>query len=272
MKGCFWNCNGFRDTAKHLLVIETIREYKLDFFAISEMGRDNFSAPFLNKLSGGFDFHWYCLPPQGRSEGMLVGVNSTTLHVNNVSHGDRCVKIKLRAKSDGFEWSLVSVYGAAQDNQKHEFLVEFARIYDNDSQPMLVGGDFNIIRRKEEKNNDNFDSRWPFMFNAIIESLDLREIALSSRQFTWASRRDKPTYEKLDRVLASVEWEQKYPLVSVVALTRAGSDHTPLILDSGEQAHLGNKPKFSFELSWFRQQGFVEMVKKGVDVRFSWGF
>jgi hypothetical protein len=38
---------------------------------------------------------------------------------------------------------------------------------------MLVGGDFNIIRRREEKNNDNFDARWPFIFNAIIESLDL---------------------------------------------------------------------------------------------------
>jgi hypothetical protein len=33
---------------------------------------------------------------------------------------------------------------------------------------MLVGGDFNIIRRKEEKNNENFNARWPFIFNAII--------------------------------------------------------------------------------------------------------
>ena len=88
MKGCFWNSGVFRDTAKHLLVIETIREFKLDFFAISETGKANFSAPFLNKLSGGFDFHWYCLPPQGRSGGMLVGVNSTSLHVMSVSHGN----------------------------------------------------------------------------------------------------------------------------------------------------------------------------------------
>jgi hypothetical protein len=125
---------------------------------------------------------------------------------------------------------------------------------------MLVGGDFNIIRRREEKNNDNFDARWPFIFNAIIESLDLRELALSGRQFTWENRRDNPTYEKLDRVLASVSWEQKYPLVSVQALTRSESDHTPLLLDSGEQAHLGNKVLFSFELSWLRQEGFYDMV------------
>jgi hypothetical protein len=70
---------------------------------------------------------------------------------------------------------------------------------------MLVGGDFNIIRRKEEKNNDNFNTRWPIIFNAIIQSFNLREIALSGRQYTWANRRDNPTYEKLDRTLASVE-------------------------------------------------------------------
>jgi hypothetical protein len=125
-----------------------------------------------------------------------------------------------------------------------------------------VGGDFNIIRRKEEKNNNNFNHLWPFIFNAIIESLDLREIALSGRQYTWANRRDNPTYEKLDRILASVEWEQKYPLVSVRALTRSGSVHTPLLLDSGAQSFMGNKFHFSFELAWLKVDGFFNMVAK----------
>jgi hypothetical protein len=157
---------------------------------------------------------------------------------------------------------LVAVYGAAQDEQKPEFLAELVRICEDEPLPMLVGGDFNIIRRKEEKNNDNFNARWPFIFNAIIESLNLREIVLSGRQYNWANRRDKPTYEKLDRILATVEWEQKFPLVSVRALTRSGSDHTPLLLDSGEQSFLGNKFHFSFELAWLKQEGFMKMVAK----------
>jgi hypothetical protein len=107
----------------------------------------------------------------------------------------------------------------------------------------------------------NFNARWPFIFNAIIETLDLREIIYSGRQFTGASRREIPTYEKLDRVLTNVEWEQKFPLVTVHALTRTGSDHTPLLIDSGEAAHVGNKTTFSFELSWMRQDGFFEMVR-----------
>jgi endonuclease/exonuclease/phosphatase family metal-dependent hydrolase len=84
------------------------------------------------------------------------------------------------------------------------------------------------------------------MFNAIIESLDLMETELYGRQYTWANCHNTPTFEKLDRVLASVEWENKFPLVSVRELTRTGSDHTPLLIDSREHAHLGNKSLFSF--------------------------
>jgi hypothetical protein len=44
------------------------------------------------------------------------------------------------------------------------------------------------------------------------------------------------------------------------ALTREGSDHTPLLIDSGVHAHMGNKNSFSFELSWLKQDGFFDLV------------
>jgi hypothetical protein len=53
-----------------------------------------------------------------------------------------------------------------------------------------------------------------------------------------------------------------FPLVSVRALTRAGSDHTPLLIDTGEQAHRGNKDHFSFKLSWLKHEGSHDMVAR----------
>jgi hypothetical protein len=262
LKGCIWDSDGFKDHAKHSVVHEAIREFRLDFFSVLEIGRENFSAPFLKNLSGGLDFIWYCLPPLGRSGGILVGFIAQTINVKNIVAGDHCVKFHLSLKLDNFEWYFVTVYGAAQDAQKGEFLAELVRMCEDDNLLLLVGGDFYIIRRQEEKNNDNCNARWSFIFNAIIESLDLREIVLSGRQFTWVNRKVIPTYEKLDRVLTCVSWEQKFPLVSVRALTRAGSDHTPLLIDTSEQAHLGNKAHFSFELSWLKHEGFHDMVSK----------
>ena len=95
------------------------------------------------------------------------------------------------------------------------------------------------------------------MFNMIIESLNLREIELTGRQFTWSNLLPTPTYEKLDRVLASVDWEQKYPPVSVHVMQRAISDHTPLLVDSGDATHICNKNTFSFELAWLREIGLL---------------
>jgi hypothetical protein len=69
----------------------------------------------------------------------------------------------------------------------------------------MVGGDFNIIRRRKEKNNNRYDDRWPFLFNVVINNLNLREIEPSERQYTWANNLPKPTYEKLDRVLVTME-------------------------------------------------------------------
>ena len=134
--------------------------------------------------------------------------------------GDFAVKFRVRSKADGFNWALAAVYGAAQPELKPDFLADMVRICGFEQLPILVEGDFNIIRRRDEKINDNFDGRWSFMFNTIIESLDLREIELSGRKFTWANALPNPTFEKLDRVLASVEWEQKFPFVTVQALSR----------------------------------------------------
>jgi hypothetical protein len=168
MKGFMWNSDGFGDLAKHLAVKEAIKEHSLDFVVISETGRPKFTTPFLSNLASGMDLNWYCLPPRGRSGGILAGINNASLTVTKVITGEFCVKFYLKNKVDNFEWALVAVYGAAQDNQKPIFLAELVRIYENEALPLMVGGDFNIIRRQEEKNNDNFNARWPFIFNAII--------------------------------------------------------------------------------------------------------
>ena len=95
-----------------------------------------------------------------------------------------------------------------------------------------------------------------FLFNAVIDGLSLRELDLLGRQFTWANSRPIPTYEKLDRILMSTEWELKFPLSTVVAHSRDIFDHTPLILNTGEATSMNSQPIFRFELGWLLREGF----------------
>ena len=114
MKGMFWNSRGLRDLAKIRFIAETTLHHSLDFIALMETGRDNFTSQFLNSLSGGAEFDWHCLPPRGRSGGILLGVRCHTLQVREVVLGEFSVKFRIRTKEDGFQWALVAVYGAAQ--------------------------------------------------------------------------------------------------------------------------------------------------------------
>lgn len=161
------------------------------------------------------------------------------------------MKFHLRNKDDGFSWVVVAVYGAAQDEFKESFLAELVQTCVKESLPLLVNGDFNIIRKPQEKNNDMYNDRWSFLFNAVIDSLDLRELGLSNRKFTWANSRSVPTFETLDRVLVTTEWEAKYPVTTVQALTREISDHTSLLMSTGNGTHSNRQPLFKFESAGF---------------------
>lgn len=262
MKGVFWNCDGFRDPKKHRFVADWTREFDLGFIALIEAGRKAFPDSLLRNICAGRDFLWHCKEPQGRSGGILMGIDLSVFDIGAINERDFYVKFLLRNKSDGFKWTLVCVYGPAQDDLKEQFLAELVNMASKVETHILLGGDFNILRKASEKNKPNFNSRWPFLFNAVIDGLNLRELELSGRSFTWANSRDNPTYEKLDRILCSTKWELKFPRSTVVAHSRDIYDHTPLILNTGNLSSSHTQPPFKFELGWLFRDGFRELVSK----------
>jgi hypothetical protein len=52
----------------------------------------------------------------------------------------------------------------------------------------------------------------------------------------------------------------KYPKVSVHALTREISHHSPLLLDYEQPPNQNNANMFKIELSWLLKEGFYEVV------------
>jgi hypothetical protein len=94
---------------------------------------------------------WDWIPPRGRSGGILLGVNKEKFDVLDIKHGNFLLKFKLCNKEDNFEWKLLAVYGATQENEKETFLSELVRMCGIESEPLLVEGDFNIIRSHNER-------------------------------------------------------------------------------------------------------------------------
>jgi hypothetical protein len=89
--------------------------------------------------------------------------------------------------------------------------------------PLLIGGDFNILRKAEEKNKSGGLNKWSSLFNSIIDQHGLVEFDLKNRLYTWSNNRSDPTFEKLDRFLASPDWDLAYNNISVLGLNRSFS-------------------------------------------------
>jgi hypothetical protein len=64
---------------------------------------------------------------------------------------------------------------------------------------------------QKEKSNGIVNFGHATAFNEWIHRWDLMEISDPPRSFTWTNNQENPIMAKLDIILVSVEWENKYP-------------------------------------------------------------
>ena len=81
------------------------------------------------------------------------------MEVLDVTDGDFCITMHIRNKSDSFIWSLVAVYGPAQEASKTSFLCEMVNLAKDNPHPVIIGGYFNMICFLFEKSKGRFDNR-----------------------------------------------------------------------------------------------------------------
>lgn len=171
------------------------------------------------------------------------------------------LQVNLWDKINKTKWDLLTIYGVAQDEHKINFLNELSAFCSKSKEPLVIDGDFNIIRYMEERNRPHILSRFSDMFNTLINFHELREIVMNGGVFTWSNNQEVPLLEKLDRVLVTKEWEDCFPNAIVKKLPRDISDHNPLILSMGS-CNTPRHIQFRFERSWISNPDFLPAVRK----------
>ncbi|XP_066318492.1 uncharacterized protein [Miscanthus floridulus] len=156
-----------------------------------------------------------------------------------------------------FQWP-TSVYGPREDEDKILFLDELEAIRDACDGPWALTGDFNLILSEADKNNDRIDRANLRRFRRTVATLELQDLHLHVRSFTWSNERDSPTLVRLDRVLVSIIWDERFPNLHLRGLGSDASDHCALLL----QTNLGQmtKARFHSELFWPKFDDFGEVL------------
>lgn len=91
-------------------------------------------------------------------------------------------------------------------------------------------GDFNLVLRPSDKSTTNFNASEAQIFSSAINSINLQEIPLLDRLFTWSNQQDNPTLVRLDRSFVNLDWTLMFPDSTLSSLVRTTSDHVPILL------------------------------------------
>ena len=240
-------------------VKDLLWEYQADFVGFQETIKKRYPLSFFRKIDPQQKYVWHWIPSRGRSGGILSGIKTERFDILSSKTGTYFIMVKVFDKKLRKNLCLVNVYGPAQDEGKEVFLTELAQICYENKDPMLLGGDFNILRFSDEKNKNFRPNRYSDMFNLIINSYALRDLTLNGGLYTWSNNHEDPTLEKLDRCLMSENWESLFPLSNLRKIPRYLSDHNPLLLCTDQDKIKKNKT-FSFENSWFKQEDFLPKI------------
>ena len=241
-----------------------MRKEDADIVGLQETIKANFRFHELLAIDPLERFEWQHVPAVGHSGGILLGLSRVLYEIIDWDVGSFYIAAHFRIRASLRELAIIQVYGPADHSHSAEFLAELqAKVTTMSAAtlPVLVGGDFNLTRSGADKNNNNIN--WPrvTMFNSAIAAMALREVTRSGARFTWTNKQLDPVRLVLDRVFMSPEWEMGFPLCTLVAETRIGSDHVPLVYSSGED-RVRRSPRFFFETAWFEVPGFEEIFRE----------
>ena len=169
---------------------------------------------------------------------------------------DFSVSLLLKNKCDSFMWIFSVVYGPTVSQLRTSFLLELRDICNLGPAAVLIllGGG---VRKLVILIIYVLSSR----FNACIADLELLEISLNDRKFTWARSVSSNSNALLDRFFCTTEWNSHFHNSGAFSLPRIQSDHNPIIVSTQAVSFRGNK-FIRFEQDWLHQDGFSELVIK----------
>ncbi|KAF9587816.1 hypothetical protein IFM89_005820 [Coptis chinensis] len=99
-------------------------------------------------------------------------------------------------------------------------------------------------------------------FVSLINDLDMTDFGFSGPSFTWSNHKigEANIRERLDRVIANVEWLDIFPMACVSHIATSSSDHVALVLHMTGVVDSGLKP-FRFHDMWSKDvscEGVIE--------------
>ena len=248
-----WNVRGLNKKSRRDAVRSMVADTRPGIVCLQETKKEATSRRMVMSMLGGDFDEFVTLPAVGTRGGILVAWKSSVCKALDIRVDVFSVSVRFDHVDDS-PWWFTGVYGPRLDAMKVQFLQELRNVCQGCQGPWIVGGDFNLIYRAEDKNKDNVDRAMMGCFRQFLNDMELSEVALMGRKFTWSNEREAPTLVRLDRVFITADWEQLFPDCLLQSSTSGISDHCPLLFSLHD--FVMGKRWFHFESFWPQLDGF----------------
>ncbi|XP_065629326.1 uncharacterized protein LOC136067422 [Quercus suber] len=203
----------------------------------------------------------------------LIWKNDVKLEVISFTTNHILAKVK---EDDGFEWYLTCFYGWPEANQKEKSWQHLAHLKSFIDGPWLCIGDFNAFLSSFEKLSKHPPQHGQVAaFKEALDLCQLEDLGFRGYHFTWNNKQlgDANTRVRLDRVVATKEWREKFQLSSITHLSSHASNHLPIIpqTKSFSLNRFMKDRKFKFKEFWFILDDCEAMIRVAWD-RIGHGF
>lgn len=257
-----YNTRGIGGKVKRRAIRNLIQSEKVDFVCLQETKADLVNDGMCQSLWGNEEIEWIHSPAINHGGGILCIWRKGCFSVSSVTCNPSWIGLKGRLLGRDDDCVLINVYAPCSFEGKRQLWGEISDWKTrNDANLCCIMGDFNSVRSEVERRGvgtvTSHHRRDSDMFNDFIETIEVVDIPLTRKKFTWV-RPNGSAMSRLDRCMVSIGWLEAWPLSIQQAQDRDISDHCPILL---KQLHLEWGPKpFRVLNCWQQDPRFDKFV------------
>lgn len=107
---------------------------------------------------------------------------------------------------------ILNVYGPCSITDRRVSWALFDNLKNHFDLPWCLGGDFNEVRNTNERQGCSNRDRGMRDFNSFIEDMELVDLQLLGRNYTWSNSQIGEKWSRIDRFLLHNDWLDKLKL------------------------------------------------------------
>ncbi|GMP35227.1 hypothetical protein CsSME_00007763 [Camellia sinensis var. sinensis] len=252
-----WNIRGLRRPEKRSKVKSLVRVRKVDVLLIQETKRSSVDDNFVKSLWPWEELEYMEVGADRSAGGLLCLWNPQIFELKECCSA-RSFVILAGMAHHTFNCTIINVYAPNDVIKRRKLWEALATLNQSYLSPWCIGGDFNEIRFRSERKGCSTRERGMKDFNDFIDKLELVDMQMLGRQFTWCNAMDGNRWSRIDRFLIDPRWLEEFKFKQW-GLPRCISDHCPILLIEDER-DWGPKP-FRFINAWCWHPKFKVEVK-----------